>query len=149
MGDIEFFVPEFEYREKSREWYLWVLFLGLLFILGAMLTNNPTFIVIIMMGGTLLVLRGNAKPKLVPFAIHDKGIYLKNKFWDFKDIKDFSIYEIDDDKYFIFTPKGSLQTPIKIKVPETESIKQKLNNLALQVEYQESLIEALVRVMGF
>lgn len=149
MPDIEFFVPEFEYREKSREWYLWVLFLGLLFILGAMLTNNPTFIVIIMMGGTLLVLRGNARPKLVPFAIHDKGIYLKNKFWAFNDIKDFSIYEIGDDKYFIFNPKGSLQTPIKIKVPETESIKQKLNNLALQVEYQESLIEALVRVIGF
>lgn len=148
MPDIEFFVPEFEYREKSREWYLWVLFLGLLFILGAMLTNNPTFIVIIMMGGTLLVLRSSARPKLVPFAIHEKGIYLKNKFWDFKDIKDFSIYELEEEKYLIFTPRGSLQTPIKVAVKDTEAIKEKLKIHVLQVEYQESLIEALVRVMG-
>src|SRR3989344_1206796 len=99
MEDIELFVPEFDYHEKKTMWYLCVLLLAFSCILVALLTNNASFIAVVMLGGTLLLMRSRAKPKLVPFAIHDKGIYLKNKFWAFEDIKDFSLYKIDSEDH--------------------------------------------------
>lgn len=148
MEDIEIFVPEFEYRERDLFWYLCIIFFAFLFILIALISDNPTFIAVIMLGGSLLILRSRAKPQLVPFAINEKGIYLKNKFWDYKDIKDFSLFKVDGGTYFIFTPKGTFQASIKIPVKDSEIIRKKLNNLLLEVEYQESFIDMLIRLTG-
>ncbi len=146
--DIEIYVPEFEYHERDSRWYLYVVLAAFLFIIMALLADNPTFIAVIMLGGTLLIMRSRAKPQLVPFAINDKGIYLKNRFWDYKDIKDFSIFRVDIGTYFIFTPKGTFQASIKVPVTDPEIIRKKLNNLLLEVEYQESLIDLLIRFSG-
>ncbi len=146
--DIEIFVPEFEYHERDLFWYLCIVFFAFLFILIALISDNPTFIAVIMLGGSLLIVRSQAKPQLVPFVINDKGIYLKNRFWDYKDIKDFSLSKIDDGTYFIFTPNGTFQTSIKVPIKDPEIIKKKLNNLLLEVEYQESLIDMLIRISG-
>lgn len=148
MEDIELHVPEFEYYKRERIWYLFVLFFALLFIFFALLAGNPTFIAIIMLGGVLLIMKSRAKPRLVAFAINDKGIYLKNKFWEYKDLKDFSIHQVGIEYYFIFTPKAQLQNSIKVPIQNPDVIRRKLNNLLPEVEYQESLIDLLVRITG-
>src|SRR3989338_6290331 len=148
MNDIEIFVPEFEYRKKERIWYLSIILLALLLVFFALLANNQTFIAVIILGSILLIMRSNTKPQLVPFAIHDKGIYFKNKLWEYKNIKDFSLYKIGAQDYFTFNPKGNLQIAIKVPVKDPEIITKKLNNLCSQVEYQESLIDIIIRLIG-
>ena len=149
MQDIEIFAPEFEYSPKGRLWYMSLIFLSLLFMLFALIAHNTTFIAVIALGATLIATRGNAKPRIVPLVINDKGIYFKNKFWKFSDLRNFSIYEYTNKKYFIFAPSGRFQTPMKVPIRNSSEIRRKLNNLLPEVEYQESLIDSLITLMGF
>lgn len=148
MQDIEIFVPEFEYREKNRLWYLSFTFFVLLFIFLAMLTNNVTFIAVVALGATLTVMRGFAKPQTIPLAINDKGIYFKHTLWPYEGIKNFSLYEIDGKKYLIFTPIARFQTAVKVQIENTDAIRNRLNNLLPEVEYHESLMDILIRIVG-
>ena len=148
MEDIEVFVPEFEYTEKERLWYLSFVFFALLFILFGMLANNGTFIAIIILGSVMLLTRSRTKPKLVPFAINDHGIYFKNKFWEYESIQNFALPEIAGVNYLVFNTTGRIQSSVKIPMKRPDIVNLKLNNFLTKVEYQESSIENLIRVLG-
>lgn len=148
MEDFETFVPEFEYHHKNLLWYLLLVFLSLLFILIGMLTQNYTFIGLIVICAAIVLMKSRKKPEIVPFAIHDTGFYFKNKHWDFKEIKSFSIFTFEDKNYFVFVPESRMKISIKIPIEDPEILREKLNNLVTEVEYQESLTEIIIRLIG-
>lgn len=147
MDELEFLVPEFEYQQKSWLWYIYFLLIVAILISFSILTNNYSFLGIIVLGAILILIRGSRKPGIVMVAIHEDGIYVQNKIYQYKDIKSFSILQIEDKYYFIFNPAGRFQAPLKIPIDNPEAIRSKLNNLLTEVEYQESLLEVLIRFL--
>jgi len=84
-------VPEYEYHERNRLWYIFAITISLLFMVFAFLTQNFLFAVIIIIAALVIILNDGQKPMNVKFIITDEGILVGRKFYDYDDIKDFSI----------------------------------------------------------
>jgi len=147
MNDLEILIPEFDKNPKGVLWYLIALIAGIILGFIAFVTKNYTFGVIIVLFGAIIIIRGIRTPRLISLIIDDRGISLGNKFWEYKDIKNFSVFVSGDRSYFIFTPIGKYQLSIKVPVKSTGEIESKLINSLTQVEYQEPFIDGLVRIL--
>ncbi len=150
MENIEFLVPEFEHREKSIIWYVDFGLIIAIFIIFAILTKTFIFIAVVVLGAVSIIVRDEMKPKDILLAIHDDGVYLGNKIYPYKEIKNYSIDKIGGQSHFTFTPSGRWQTQLRFQLNGVDSskIRGKLNNLLTEVEYQESLLDAVVRLIG-
>lgn len=84
-------VDEHNYYEKSRRWYIAAVVIGLLMLVYSFFSGNFLFAVIIILGALVLVLREGNLPDKVHFSITDEGIVIGNKYYDYDDIKNFSI----------------------------------------------------------
>ena len=146
MQDLELLVPEFEYYEKDIKWYVYFGIIMGIIVLISIFNRNFTLIAIVLLSAILIVIRAGRKPNLIKLIISGDGISLGNEFWEYKDIKSFSLFEADGKKYLIFIPIGKFRLQVKVPVSDPEAIRQRLNNLVSEVEYEESLIEILGRI---
>ncbi len=147
MNDIEILVPEFDRPPKGILWYMVALTASIIFGFAAYFLKNYTFIGILLLFWIIVIARDARPPTLVSLLIDNRGISLGNKLWEYKDLKEFSIFSVGDKNYLIFTPIGKFQLNIKVPIKNTEEIKSKLTNSLTEVEYQEPLIEGLARIL--
>lgn len=148
MADIELLVPDSEYRPKSPLWnIIFALFIidfaGIAWLLG-----NYTFIGLAAAIWAMIIFRQVQRPRMLALKIDTAGISLGTKTWEYKNIKNFSIFESDGRKYLVFTPTGRFQIALKIPVVDPAPISAKLNNYLPQVEYEESLLDVLAKRLG-
>lgn len=147
MNDIEILVPEFDKNPKGFFWYLVAILVSMIFGLLAYILKNYTFIGIIILFWMIVIIKDFRSPTLVSLVIDQKGITLGHKFWEYKALKNFSIFPINEKNYFVFTPIGKFQLSIKVPVKNINEIRSKLTNSLTEVEYQEPLIEGLARIL--
>src|SRR3989344_4664431 len=143
MSDLELLVPEFEYRPKGIVWHI---VFGILATSAAALAwffGDRTFTTLIAVIWMILIMRQFKKPALVTLRIDDKGLSIGTKTWEYKELKNFSIAEIETKKRLVITPSGRFQVAIKIPISDPSSVAAKLNHYLSQVEYEESLLESL------
>ena len=148
MTNLEFLIPEFEPREKTLNWYIYLTLVVAVLVLFAYLTENYTFIGLVLIGAAFIIFKSTRKPAMFVFRLSDTSMTLGDKEWKYDEIKSFSLFQIESRNYFAFTPKGRFRVSIKIPVVKPEEIRDKLNNLVSQVEYSESFTEVLGRVIG-
>lgn len=148
MEDIELLVPEFEYRKKDTLWYLYFFLVAAILMVFGYLTENYLFMGLVFLGGSLLLFRSFKKPGMIMFAIHDDGIYIQNKHYLYKDIKNYSIYSFGDQHYFVFYPRNSISLPVHVPISDPEKVREKISNAVPETEYEQSLLEALIRLFG-
>ncbi len=84
-------VPEYEKHERNKSWYIFASVIGLLFLIYAIYTKNFLFAVIIIVVTLIIILHDSREPDLVKVSITDEGIVVGRKFYDYDEIKDFSI----------------------------------------------------------
>ena len=84
-------VPEYEKHERSKSWYILAGVIGLLFLVYAVYTKNFLFAVIIIVVALIIILHDSREPNLVKVNITDEGIIVGRKFYDYDEIKNFSI----------------------------------------------------------
>ncbi len=147
MAELEFLVPEFEHRHKGPMWYLIASVTAIILGLLAWWVKNYTFIGLIAFSLLILIMRQVNKPGLLSLKIDADGISIGNKVWPYKNLRGFSIFEIDGRKYLVIMPAGRLGVTMKVQVSDAEAITNKLINYLPQVEYEESLAESLARIM--
>jgi len=88
---ISWTVPEFEKRERSKQWYVGVSVLSILVLIYSFFTGNFLFAVIIVLAATVIIMNDAREPDLVKFTITDEGVVIGGKFIDYDELKDFSI----------------------------------------------------------
>lgn len=145
MAGMELLVPEFEYREKKLMWYVYFGLISEILIIISGLTLNYSFIGLIFFIWAIIIMRQMRRPRLVPLRIDDAGISLGGKTWEYKKIRNFSIFETEGRKYLVFIAHGKFQVTIKIPITGAETIKERLNKHLQQVEYEEPFLESLSR----
>ncbi len=93
QGDeiISWQVPEYEKHERNKSWYVLASIIGLLFLVYAIYTKNFLFAVIIIVVALIIILHDSREPDLIKVSITDEGIVVGRKFYDYDEIKDFSI----------------------------------------------------------
>jgi len=88
---ISWQVPEYEKHERNKSWYIFAGIIGLLFLVYAIYTKNFLFAVIIIVVALIIILHDSREPDLIKTSITDEGIIVGRKFYDYDEIKNFSI----------------------------------------------------------
>ncbi|MFA6993853.1 MAG: hypothetical protein WC268_04675 [Patescibacteria group bacterium] len=114
--------PEHEDYERTRGWYIGAGIIGLLLLIYSVFTGNFLFAMIIIVTAVIIFLKATLGYKNLDFAIYERGLRVGEKFYDFKEIKDFYvIYEPPTVKnlYFDFHSwvQPRLQIPLQSKNP--------------------------------
>ncbi len=84
-------VPEYEKHERNKSWYILAGVIGLLFLIYAVYTKNFLFAVIIIVVALIMILHDSREPDLIKVSITDEGVIVGRKFYDYDEIKNFSI----------------------------------------------------------
>lgn len=84
-------IPEYEQPERGKNWYIITSIVALLLLIYSFLTSNFLFAMIIVVAAIVLISHDGQQPDMVNFTITDEGIIIGRKFYDYDEIKDFSI----------------------------------------------------------
>ena len=88
---INWQVPEYERHERSKVWYINASIISLLLLLYCFLTGNFLFAMIIIIVAFVIILHDGRQPERVQISLTDEGVKVGKKFYDYDEIKDFSL----------------------------------------------------------
>jgi len=88
---ISWQVPEYEKHNRTKAWYITASIVALLLLLYSFFSGNFLFAVIIIVVTLVIILHDGREPDSVKVNITDEGIIVGRKFYDYDDLKDFSI----------------------------------------------------------
>lgn len=133
-------IPEYEQRDRSKNWYIGASIVALLLLIYSFSSGNFLFALIIIIAAVVMILNDGQKPAAVKFYITDEGIIIGGKFYDYDEIKDFSIvYKPKQEiKNLYFELKNPLKPRISIPL-------EKMNPLPIRENLLKYLDEDLDR----
>jgi len=91
METISWEVPEYETHERTRSWYYIAAAIGVLLLVYSVITSNVLFAGIIIIGSVVIILTDGKVPQKVRITLTDEGVEVGRNFYDYDEIKDFSI----------------------------------------------------------
>jgi len=93
FGDeiIGWTVSEYDKHERTKGWYITASIVALLLLFYSFMSANFLFAVIIIVVALVVVLHDGQEPDKVKFSLTDEGVMIGRKFYDYDEIKDFSI----------------------------------------------------------
>jgi len=147
-------IPEIDKYERKKSWYLIAFLIFLSLLIYAILTANFLFAVIIIFITMILYLQEKHETIIITFAITPDGLIIGDKFFAFKEMKNFYIiYEPPEVKklYIIFKnflkPRLGIslfdQNPVKIRGILTQYLDEDLEK-----EY-EPVTDKIGRIFKF
>ncbi len=150
MANLQFEVSEFEYRHKGTRWYLVFSAVVIALLIFAWLSRNYLFAGFVVVATATLIWMNSRKPRKLMLLIDNEGIAIEKTQWHYKDLQGFSLHKEGDNgaAYLTLVPKSRFLLPVRIVAPDSEAIREELNNFLTEVEYEESTIEAIVRLLG-
>jgi len=133
-------VSEYEKHERTKGWYMAAIIVTLLLLFFAFFTYNFLFAVIIIIISLVIILHDGQNPQKVKFIITDEGLIIGRKFYDYDEIKNFSIVYKPrlDAKRLYFEFKNSLKHRLSISL-------ENMNPLPIRETLLEYLEEDLER----
>ncbi len=149
--NINWTLPEHEYREKTNDWY-WAL--GIIVVAGSISSfvyDNFLFSGVIIIGGILMGYFANKKPDMISYEVNHRGFKLKNHTYPYKKIKSF--YIGGEKKSFLFIKIDRPFLPVvyvPIEPHLSEMIRGKfLSNEIKEEEMKEHVSDKIMDAIGF
>ncbi len=149
---VEWQSLEYEYHEKSSDWYWAVGIITVGFFALAIILKNFLFALMALIAGFTLAMYGAKKPKTVSFAITSRGIKIGNVLYPYDDLKSFWInYDPPRVKELYVISKKVLlpQLSIPLGTADPNQIREHLMKFLEEKEIQESFADAIARFFRF
>lgn len=143
---------EFEYKEKSADWY-WTL--GIVAVAGtliAIILGNILFAILIIIATFTIALYANKHPKLIDFEISTRGIRADHILYPFSTLESFWIEEGRDGTIkLLLTSKKTfaLQIIIPLANAPVHDIHEFLIHKLHEIEQHESFTERIMELVRF
>ena len=99
IDEISWFIPEFEKHERTKNWYIIASVVVIFLLIFAVITKNYLFAVIVIIATIITIFHDGKEPDFLNVIIDDDGVIVGRKFYDYDDLKDFSL---------LFKPKEGL-----------------------------------------
>lgn len=150
--EIVWIAPEFEYRPKDVGWYWMSIIIAAIFILVAIWQKNFLFAIFIIVAEAMMLYWARQLPPHIEFKLDNKGLLLgKNKFHSYEEMSGFSIVEKNKNWELIIKTKERIQPFLKISIYEKDSvnIKKLLKERLEEMEFSESIIDHISKIIGF
>ncbi|MFH1402364.1 MAG: hypothetical protein ABIG87_01925 [Patescibacteria group bacterium] len=154
--EIKWQALEYEYQQKTAEWFwaVWIIALGA--AIASFLFNNILFGIFILLSAFSLSLFASRKPSLINFCLTKKGIRINEKLIPFSELQSFWIEENNSDQNkqakILFRSQKKSSPYIIILLSEnidTDEIKEYLLRHLEEIEQHESVLQILIGRMGF
>ena len=151
MDNLEWSLPEYEDKERSRDWY-WTF--GIIIFcasITSIIYNNYFFAALLILGGLLLGYFSIRKPRIVYHKLGEKGLIIGNNLYLYKTIKSFSIQMSPRPMLVVHSARAFM--PI-ITVPIEEEMIPLIEEIMLYNEVPEENIkphsaETIMDSLGF
>lgn len=144
--------PEFEYKEKSNDWY-WIL--GIIAVAGALISillNNVLFAVFIGMGAFIIGIFASKHPDILQIELNTKGIVVDDMFYPYRSLESFWVEDLEEGKERLFlSPKATLalQVVLPIENINPDLVREFLEQYVEEEEQRESLAERIMEFFHF
>ncbi len=149
---IEWSAPEFEYREKTVDWF-WIVGIATVTLIAlAVIFKNMLWGILAAVGGFSIALYGAKKPATVKFKIGPKGILVGDRMFDYENLESFWInYDPPQKKELIIKSQKTFMPHVKImlKNEDPEKIRDYLLQFLDEEKIEESLTATIMEIMRF
>ena len=143
---------EYEYYEKSTDWYWWVGFFALTFLGFALWQRSFLFAFVVLLSWFTIVLYAVRPPQMIQFAIAERGVLIGNRLYQWHNLKSFWIfYNPPIRKELVIAPKKTFLSTLKINLGDTDPIliHDTIIKFLPEIEEEDSLIDNLSRLVRF
>jgi len=84
-------VPEYDKHARPKIWYIIASALAVVLLLFSIISGNFLFAIIIIVSALVIILHDGKEPEKVDFVIYSEGIMIGKRFYDYDEIKNFSV----------------------------------------------------------
>jgi hypothetical protein len=88
---INWKIPEYDRPKRNKRWYIIAIIVILAILTYSIITANYLFTIIMFMGSFLLFYYDKKEAPMIDFVLEEEGIVIGSKFYDYDEIKNFSI----------------------------------------------------------
>jgi len=149
---IRWSAPEYEFHEKTPEWYWALGIITAALVLAAVVLRNFLFAVFAVLAGFSVGLYGARRPRLVSHEINSGGVSFGNRNFNYENIDHFWInYNPPLKKELILESKKtfSTHTVILLGDADPEQIRRYLLQYLKEKKIEESLVAVIARALKF
>jgi len=115
---------EFEKHDRSPLWYFIMFGISIALLVVSVITSNFLFAVIIVMFVVMILIQDKKIPAEIEIKIMDAGIEIGNKFFQYRDLKEFFIvYEPPILSNLFIRPKNKLTPTFNIPLLDQNPLK--------------------------
>jgi len=143
---------EYEYYEKSTDWYWWVGFFALVLLGFALWQRSFLFVLVILLGWFAIALYAVRPPQMLSFSIAERGVLIGDHLYPWHDLRSFWIfYNPPLRKELVIAPKKTLLSALKINLGNIDpsALHDILVTFLPEIEEEDSLIDNLSRLVRF
>ena len=117
-------IPEYEKLVRTKKWYTVAIIVTFLLLLFSFFSTNFLFAVIIIIATLITIMHEGREPQKIRIFLTEEGVIIGKKFYDFDEIKDFSIiYKPRDDiKNLYFEFKNKLKQRLSIPLKDNNPL---------------------------
>ena len=143
---------EYEFRQKTPDWY-WAL--GILALAGAVTSavlGNPLFAVIILVGAFALALFSVKRPAHTAFSVGERGVTIGATLYPFETLEAFWIaHETGGEERLILKSRKFLMPFLVLPLPEAQvsAVSARLEAKLKKEELREPVAHRIMESLGF
>jgi hypothetical protein len=152
LEKIEWEAPEYEFHEKSPDWFWTLGIITLALFLSAVLLHSFLFGFLILLAGFSLALFGARKPNIVSLKVNAQGIHIGNRIYPYENLKCFWVdYEPPYKKEIIIESKKTFMPHLTIMIGDADPVKIRnyLLKFLKEEKIEEPLTSTIARVLRF
>lgn len=152
MDTISWQGYEYDYHEKSSDWFWALGIIALSSAVTAIIFKNILFALLILIGAFTVALFAAKRPHLVHFEIQKRGVVIDETVYPYKTLESFWI---DEDEYghhsLLLKSQRFVMPHIVIPLPEdlVEDIRSVLLTKLEEEEMEEPVFHRLLEFFGF
>ncbi len=149
-NNLTWSAPEYEDRERSRDWFWALGIIGVTTTIAALIFGNYFFAVLLILSTVLLGIFATKKPEMVSYELNPMGLKIGSRLYPYENIKSFWI-QLGKPILFVHSERAFM--PI-LSIPITEDIAPNIHEIMLsqnvaEVEMKEHLGDLIMERLGF
>ena len=145
--------PEFDFKEKRKDWYWIVGIVAVILIIVAIILGNYLFAFLIVIGAFLMVRLATKEPLSLPVEISESGIKVYDQMYRYDDIYSYWITNNKKGQPLLLVLSNQRISPILSLTIDPDidlvDLREYLGQFLPEQELQEPLTDRIIERIGF
>lgn len=148
---LEWTAFEYEYINKSTDWFWAVGIITVAFAVGAIFLGSMTFAIFIIVAAGALVLLSIKQPDEVAFRIDKRGVHADHTLYPYKNLRSFWVEESMKKPHLILESEKMLVPYVFVPIEnvDPEVVRQTLMEYLPEEYHEEPISHEIMRQLGF